>query len=197
MATGIKVANHRFDLYVRLLRNFIDSLEAEMLQQQLMAGDFAGARLSAHTLKGVAGTIGAPGLRTMAATLENYLKAIVTVDQPPTEEVASHLATVAGELDSEFLRLSAALRIALPVVPLPAATHETNVNGLELRTLVDRLDAMLATDDMASQSLARDNAPLLRAGLGAEAGELLSQIADFAFDEALVTLRAAAGKLPR
>jgi len=55
-----------------VLKGFLEDVPAqfENLRQRLDAGDAAGTRLQAHTLKGAAATVGAENLRGIALALE-------------------------------------------------------------------------------------------------------------------------------
>ena len=56
--------------------------------------------------------------------------------------------------------------------------------------LCAELDELLSGDDMAAQNLYRDHEAIFTAGLGTTAKTIQHQINEFAYDEALVTLRA-------
>ncbi len=70
---GLRACNGSLDLYLRLLRRFLDATDALRLQEALAKLDLDAAQRTAHTLKGVAATLGAEALRADAATLERLI----------------------------------------------------------------------------------------------------------------------------
>ena len=71
-ASGLKCVGGKAERYVRLLRRLVDDHGDDLskLRACLAVGDLTGARRIAHTLKGVAGTLGAIRLQGAAAALE-------------------------------------------------------------------------------------------------------------------------------
>jgi signal transduction histidine kinase/DNA-binding response OmpR family regulator/ligand-binding sensor domain-containing protein/HPt (histidine-containing phosphotransfer) domain-containing protein len=97
------VANNR-PFYERLLRDFITSPEAQAVQTiagQLRTSKREDAERAAHSLKGVAGTLGVTALQAMAQGLETAIRA--------DEEVDSHLDVVDRELTQFLANLNAVL----------------------------------------------------------------------------------------
>ncbi|MGL4713460.1 MAG: ATP-binding protein, partial [Shewanella sp.] len=75
IATGLALCNHKPDLYRHLLTLFVLT-GANLLEDQQNAfaqGDIQALLLSLHTLRGVAGNIGATGIREAAMQLETTL----------------------------------------------------------------------------------------------------------------------------
>ena len=192
--SGLRAANGNMDLYLRLLRKFIDNGEAVALRHALAADDLATARRNAHTLKGLAATLGAFSLRDTAAAVEAALEAAL---RQPASGAAAELAPQAANLEVDFQVLCASLRAALPAEQFVAASvGAAGIDWAQAREMVAALDALLAVDDMAAAQLFRDNGAILHAALGPDAQVLARHIDDFAFDEALTELRAAASRLP-
>jgi len=75
IAAALQRANGKPSLLAKLIRQFHEQFRdfAPHLQSSLRQGDRAGAARLAHTLKGVAGTLGANDLMHAAAQLENAL----------------------------------------------------------------------------------------------------------------------------
>ena len=189
VAAGLRAANGRLSLYLRLLAKFAESHDAALIVAALEGGDRTTALRVAHTLKGVSATLGANHLRALAAELEAELT--------PADALAAGAALKARAqaLAVEFATLRDALRATLPAAterpPVTAAIDWTLV-----RQMIGELDSLLAIDDIAAGNVFRDNEVLLRAALGPAANALARHIDDFAFDEALIALRAAGGSLP-
>ena len=70
--SGLRRVNGRIDAYLRVLRHFTTAhaMDLAELRRRLAAGDLSEARRLAHTLKGVAGTLGAVQLQGLVAELE-------------------------------------------------------------------------------------------------------------------------------
>jgi two-component system sensor histidine kinase/response regulator len=92
---GLARVAGKWALYLRLLRQFIDeqSPAPEQITKALSRSDTALAERLAHTLKGVAGSIGARQVQAAAGTLENLIRTKATV----------------GELDSAKNQVAAVL----------------------------------------------------------------------------------------
>ncbi len=92
--TGVKRVMGKRDFYERLVKGFVTGEEArsvETVRSQLEEGELEAAERTAHSLKGVAGTIGAGELQSRAATLEAAIK-------KGGKRVESHLKKVGQEL---------------------------------------------------------------------------------------------------
>ncbi len=186
VAAGLKAANGRMDLFLRLLAWFIDSRDVGLLRQAVADGDVVTAHRIAHTLKGTTATLGALRLRTVAAEIESDLKS--AAGGIPDGVMGRTL-----RLEADFHALCGVLRHAVSVSPAVDVEATTDAIDWErARVLLDRLDGLLATDDMAAGALYRDNRIILQAALGSQAAAIARYIEDFAFFEALQALRAAA-----
>ncbi|MEI6559573.1 MAG: PAS domain S-box protein [Rhodospirillaceae bacterium] len=184
VAAGLKAVRQRMDLYLRLLARFTDSQEAEALCGSLRGADAAVARRAAHTLKGMAATLGAGRLRTAAAALEAALSTSVTAGDP---------AALTAAVEAEFQALRAALARELPRARGPADPIATN--PARFREALGHLEALLLADDMAAVRYFHDNEALFHAALGDAATTVVRHLEAFAFDEALAKLRAALNTL--
>jgi two-component system, sensor histidine kinase and response regulator len=201
-AAGLRFAGSRSDLYLDLLRRFLDNRDAATLIHALAVGDSEAAKRAAHTLKGIAATLGATRLRTLAAGLEQDIGAAGPLAARRIELDASARALLA-----EIHRLGEALRASLPPSGSPtpvtpgagrARTGESHgqtgvhsaIRESAVTELISRLEGLLAEDDMAAIKLFRDNADLLDSVLGPRMQTFRRQLDDFAFEEALATLRA-------
>jgi DNA-binding response OmpR family regulator len=99
VAAGLKYVGGRLPSYVRLLRKFAESQRTELqnLHNQLQARDVAAACALAHTLKGMAGTLGAIRVQALAGELEAALTGADT-DGVAHEEVITKAVTLACPL---------------------------------------------------------------------------------------------------
>ncbi|MFT5366962.1 MAG: two-component system sensor histidine kinase/response regulator [Candidatus Latescibacterota bacterium] len=121
------VANNR-PFYERLLQQFITGIEAKTIltiQEQLASDDQAGAERAAHSLKGVAGTLGATELQRRTQLLESAIH--------KGDDIDVFLDSVSEEL----VRLIAALQVVYPQEDLVADVQES--------------DGVVLSDDLATE----------------------------------------------
>jgi two-component system sensor histidine kinase/response regulator len=182
---GLSSLNGNVPVYLRLLKKFALSHQADILQLRghLAAGNRDAARRLAHTLKGVGATLGMMALREQAMRLES---AIMQDDSGPQFE--SLVAAVDGELTG----LAAAILSGLP----DEAQGAVALDFPALRQLFGELDPLLAAGDICAEPLFRKNIALLRAALGPQAAVLEAQMDGFMYVEALATLRQAKSEHP-
>ena len=104
-------------LYLKLLRQFVEQFSPAVAQitAALAAGDMPLAERLAHTLKGVAGNIGAKPVQLAAGELEKLIR-----DRAAVTEVESAKQEVAAALDPLLTPLQSALNSPTPAVPLKA-----------------------------------------------------------------------------
>ena len=167
---GLAVSQNRESLYLRLLIRFRDGQRTfeERFQLARDADDWAVMEREAHTLKGIAGSIGAKTLQSAAASLEAKCR---TRSQLAGElsEVCSLLRAIVEELEP----------LGPPVAPVGAT------EDISLKQMLADLKVLLQQDDTAAVGLLErvsQHAP-------AEASEIVALISDsvtgYDFDEAL------------
>jgi PAS domain S-box-containing protein len=177
---GKEAAGGDLTFYVRLLRMFANNHgdDVERLRAKVLAGELADARRLAHTLKGIAATIGAEPLRERAAALELAIR-----EQATAARLETAIDALAGELHplvTAIQRLEAERQPpALQAAPSP------------LLEVLEQLEALLADDDTRATDLWYESADRLRTALGPLASRLEEQITNFRFHQALHTLRRA------
>jgi HPt (histidine-containing phosphotransfer) domain-containing protein len=159
-------------IYLRALARFRNDYRnaASVIRSALDAGDGPQAGRLAHTLKGAAGMIEAPGLHAAALALEHALRdGSIGVDAL-LAQVDATLAAVLRELDAMVL-----LGEAPPRAPTPAVGDK-----------LARLRAMLDIGDGAAVELVAAAHSELSAHLGErECEELSAAVADFDYERAL------------
>jgi two-component system sensor histidine kinase/response regulator len=192
VAAGLKAVKGRMEVYLRLLARFTDSRDSETLRRALAGADLPTARRAVHTLKGSAATLGAEQLRMAAARLEADL---ATLGAPIAPDA---LAAPLAQLDGEFQRLREAL---LRQLPAPQAQAEESPaapavpDAISRRERLECLDTLLAADDMAAVRHYHDHEVEFRRILGRRADSVSRHLDDFAFDDALVLVRAVIAEL--
>jgi two-component system sensor histidine kinase/response regulator len=169
-------------LYRSLLGKFATGYKdvAQQLSAALERTDLALAERLAHTLKGVAGNIGAARVQALAGRLEQAIRQGGTA-----EAIGAGVQALAVPVS----QLVAALEQALPGPDnaLPAA-----VGRGELAALVARLDALLFDDDARACEVFAEHAQMLCAAFPQHYRQISDAIKAFDFDVALGALRTAA-----
>ncbi len=184
---GLHVVQDKWPNFERLLRKYCSERadDVALLQAHAVAGRWPEAQRMAHTLKGVAATLGALDVRAGAAAVELAL-AHGARDAETLREPLQRLAEVHDRLVRD-------LCVALP--PL-AAGAPTLVEWEAVARATSTLQALLADDDVRALSVFRDVAPLLRAAFGARVDALERAVEAFEFEEALVQLADCQTNLP-
>ncbi|MBP6118860.1 MAG: response regulator [Giesbergeria sp.] len=199
---GLHHAMGRRALYADTLRRFLQSQEgaAERIAAALAEGDAAQALRESHTLRGLAGTVGAVAVQTCAGELEEALR-----DGP------AHAAAVPP--------LVAGLRLALDALvgalqvwraqqaPSPGTGRSsanvmpgggllTGASAKAVRSLLHELQAMLQRDDPAARTFLQDNGRQLKSALGPALRDLQRSIDQFDYEGALAALNLWLEKFP-
>ena len=137
-----RVAGNR-KLYLKLLRQFIEQQGPApgQITAALAQGDVALAERLAHTLKGVAGNIGAKSVQSAAGVLEKLIR-----EQAGAMEVESAKQQVVAVLDPLVAQLQEALKSTAPEpaapAPAPAAADpaQTREAAAQLVKLLSEFD---------------------------------------------------------
>jgi HPt (histidine-containing phosphotransfer) domain-containing protein len=174
-------------MYQRLLGKFAHGQRdvAPSLVSALDAGDRATAERIAHTLNGVAGTIGAVQIQSLAAALEQRIRG----------------GAERSELDGSIAPLSAALSALIARLDehekhsVPAASV---VDLVLLGQTIDELTKLLAASESDVIPLFESGAPLLKAAFPDRFGPLSAAIQAYDFEAAhrLLTEAARAQAIP-
>jgi two-component system sensor histidine kinase/response regulator len=180
LASGLRRVLGKPELYRRLLDKFAASQAdfASRLRAALAAGELQGAEREAHSLKGLAGNLGAVDLATQAAALESAIK------DARHDELAAQLQ----ELEQCLAALLAA--IAALQQPVPA----TPVDPQQLQPLCRQLLRLFADDDPRAGKVFDEQAELLRSAFNDDYGALAAAVHGFDFERARELLQQAAAR---
>ena len=179
---GLAVTMGNQALYRRQLLMFRGSQAgfAEQFRRLIETGDALAARRSAHTLKGLAGNIGAGRLQWAAERLEK-----ACAESPIPAAWRDLLETVQGEL--------ALILTGLATLPEPVATAPTapSLSADELRSALQQLLELLDQSDARAAAAIAELAPRLPDSC-VEAGfeKVVRAMAGYDFDLAATELRA-------
>jgi PAS domain S-box-containing protein len=165
--------------YIKLLNDFIldNGNDMQKLTESLNRGDQVTSLRLAHTLKGVASTLGAEYLSKLAGQLEDKLR-INTLTPMSVDSLAIEM----DEITLQFARLAAILGTPTSI-DVPMNQFEIN------KKILTELDELLANSDLASVFLFKDNITLLKTELGSSFEEFSQQIKLFDFVAARKILR--------
>ncbi len=183
VADGLRRVSGNTKLYRKLLHRFATS-QADAFGQMrtaLAEGRRPDAERHAHTLKGVAGSLGAHQLQREAGEVEAAIRGGVAF---------SDLGDVLGPAERTLDALVAALVVALS--PDAGATIPDTVDPRALRAAVQRLEELLAQDALEAIDVFEAAAPMLKTAFGERADQIGRLVKDYRFEDALVELRASA-----
>jgi len=183
MDAKIGLRNMRDDavVYLRLLRQF-DSSHADDMSK--LSGHFAESdadqvRIIAHTLKGAAGTLGLIRLQEAAKVLEQKLPS--HTGDGSNDQVSELIAAVYAEQDNLHQALA---NIAGQLLPERAI----KADPAAAQKILDRLGALLETDDSTVNALFLESEALLKSTFGPTVDQLGQQVEAFDYPAALKTI---------
>ena len=190
IASGLRRMMGNAAGYLALLHKFAEQQRSvpNDIAAALRRRDRATAERLAHTLKGIAGTIGAEALAAAAGRVEAALRA--GADGAAVEPQLAALGAALRALLDE-------LRRGLPPLapPGPAAAGTRTADRAGAAEASRQLARLLADSDVAARAFLSDNAAALRLTLGRHFGEIEAAAAGFDFAAALAALRRAASEL--
>ncbi|NVO05670.1 MAG: response regulator, partial [Rhodoferax sp.] len=184
---GLSRTRNNPAFYVSMLRKSVGSQADAVarLRQSLEARDSATAERHAHTLKGVAGNLGASALQQAADVVEHGLHegAAAAALEAPLQALQARLDRLV-----QALQATPGLLLAAPDRPAQRLTQEELQAA---RATLAQITALLQQDDAQAAELWEAHAGVLRV-LCPEATRIQAAIEGFAFDEALALLEARA-----
>ncbi|MEI6392805.1 MAG: response regulator [Verrucomicrobiota bacterium] len=185
-----RVAGNR-KLYLKLLRQFAEQQgpSVEQITAALAQGDSALAERLAHTLKGVAGNIGAKPVQIAAGALEKLIR-----NRATAAETDSALRQVAAALDPLLAQLRASPSLPEPN-PQPAAAPPEN--PAQTRAAAVQLTKLLSEFDPGAVEFIEANHAALRPLLPGDAWPPFEKLVQgYAFADAQAQLEQALEKYP-
>ncbi len=179
---GLRRVMGKRRLYLDLLRNFVATQAGAAAQVRgfLAQADFGSALRAAHTLKGLAGTIGSRRVQQAAEALEAAL------GEPPQ---ASRIEACLAALERELSVLVGPLRERLAESADEAEAVAVDPGRVD--AVCARLEALLAASDAEAADVLEADAALLRAAFPRHHARIEQAIRKFDFDSALAALREA------
>jgi two-component system sensor histidine kinase/response regulator len=183
-ADGMRRVLGRREVYVGLLRRFAGQAGAiREIRTALADGRRDEAERGAHTLKGVAGTIGAGQLQREAGEVEAALRHGATA-----EEVGPLLDRAERTLGHLTTALLGALPAESQVAPAPSS-----VDSAALAAAVAALEELLSSDAAEAIDAFEAAKPILAAAFGGRSEQIGELVRGYRFEDALAALREAVG----
>jgi two-component system sensor histidine kinase/response regulator len=179
---GLRRVGGNRKLYRKLLGQFAEqqARAPEAIAEALAQGDVATAERLAHTLKGVAGNIGAMPVQAAAAELEKAIR-----DRAPSETALINVREVLGPLVAQLKSSTATEEVAPVAAADPAAIKAA---GEELGKLLDEFDP-------GAVRYVEENEALFRSLFTTSFFDFNKQLQDFAFSEARELLNEALARV--
>jgi HPt (histidine-containing phosphotransfer) domain-containing protein len=179
-AAGLRRVLGKQAAYYKLLHTFVRDQGdlPSRLAERLAVNDRAGAGVLLHTLRGVAGNIGAVKVQTLAQQLEQAL----------TRETPDELAPRQEAVTVELERLLAAIQAALPTAAEAQPLDEQPLDEQQLDAICRRLLTLLADNDSQAENLMQGHGVLLRAAFGERYAGIEAALDQFDFEQAYALL---------
>ncbi|OQK17383.1 hypothetical protein AU255_05750 [Methyloprofundus sedimenti] len=185
---GLAITQGNKKLYRRLLLKFLDSEQnfTEKFHQALLSDDVAAATRVAHTLKGVAGNIGAHEIQKAAQALE--LACQSKADNAELEVLLDEVIAVLTPVLESLKQIQQ--------VQEPDSINTQEITAAEQISLFEKLLKLLLEDDADAVDVLEDIVD--RMGTSSEARQLKpleKLIEQYAYDDAIVIVKAMLKKL--
>ena len=165
--------------YIRILTIFAEIRHDDIatMRTAILSGDLQTAQRTVHTLRGLAGSIGATQLERQAALLESAMR-----EQPVDGmlRALNQLADVFGPLLLDIQRCVSSIQNSEPEIP--------EIDQAALREAVRELKQMLREDDARTRRIWEQAAPMFRKAWGVRADTIERHIINFSYDQALELL---------
>jgi PAS domain S-box-containing protein len=188
-ADGLRRVGGNHKLYVKLLRQFA-SQQADAVEQiraALAANDGESATRLAHTLKGVAGNLGAGPVQVAAAAVEKLLR-----ERSPADATSPALEQLSAVLQPLLARLREALAVSATATAAARAVAPAHT-----RAVAEQLRKLFTEFDTGAVAFTEENQASLRPAFDAATwDEFLRQVQRFAFADAQALLDQALAHLP-
>ena len=179
-------------LYLKLLRQFAEQQgpATTQISEALAKGDPALAERLAHTLKGVAGNIGAKPVQTAAGAVEKLIRHRVKAD-----EITSAQQQLAATLDPLIAQLQAALKPGADTQP--SAAPPAAVDPAQSRDGATQLARLLSEFDPGAADFIETNQAALRPLFAGDAWPKFEKLVQgYAFADAQAQLDQALKNFP-
>lgn len=177
--TGLRMLGGDISVYLRLIRQFSQKCETAVtdILKQTTAENYQSIMETAHSIKGVAGNLGVIKIQELAAELEQAVRAKVGKNQ---------IQKLAKNFLIEIKSFTAALPEKGKVIK---QIEKADLDQADIDGILAELEVLLENNDTETFDLFEKSKAMLLDVLG-ETGKILeSQIHQFDYRDALITLR--------
>jgi two-component system, sensor histidine kinase and response regulator len=187
---GAAISSGNKNKYLHYLHQFNQEHQNDIsnIQQAIQAGNYPAARAVAHTIKGVAATLGAEPIANLFRSLEESL----TSSPPHHEEIFAVLEQCTIALNQLFQDMSGVLQA------FEDAAAERGENGeappIDKMLLREELISLLGQHNTQTNKLTHQFRPLLHEMLGPQFPSFLKAVDTFAYEQALSILKLTDGE---
>ncbi|MEN3373337.1 response regulator [Dechloromonas sp. ZS-1] len=182
-SAGLHCVGGNMDLYRKILLQFSENSSASILLSAARENDLIGAQRAVHSLKGLAGTMGASVLYAQVAAIDAEIRGRQQLD-PSFDLVAAAMAA-----ERKFAELATAIRAELGQCNATDMGAEIAESPKPIDSqLVSTIEDMLAGSDFGSVSFYQEHQLELNRYLGNEAGSFARLLNRYDFDRALQIL---------
>jgi len=185
VGNGLRILGGDISVYLRLVRQFGQKCETDAVHilTQTAAENYHSIMQTVHSIKGVAGNLGAIRIQELAAELEQAARIGSGKDQ---------FEKLANKFVAEIRRFADALpkeRIS------PESPQREDVDPVQIDEILNRLAVLLANNDTEAYDLFEEHKDLIIFRLGDSGFDLKRQIQEFDYRDALNTLRSTFSKV--
>lgn len=176
---GLRILGGDITVYLRLIEQFAQKCEAESgrILKEATAGDYQRLTQTAHSIKGVAGNLGAIKIQELSAELKQAVKLGVS---------KQHLQKLANNFVIEIKSFIEALPQQRKAIEKNTKTDvgQTDINGI-----LSELEVLLENNDTETYDLFEKSKDILLRVYGKQIETMEQQIHEFDYADALKTLR--------
>lgn len=177
--TGLRILGGDISVYVRLIQQFGQKCQADAVQilEQMATQNYQNIIQTVHSIKGVAGNMGAMKIQEQAAELEQEVR---------NNSDKGRLETRVNDFVAEIRRFAEALP---KEKSYPQSQENDRVDRIQVETILKQLAVLLENNDTDAYDLFEDYKDQLLLTLGDCGFDLERQIHAFDYRDALNTLR--------
>jgi two-component system sensor histidine kinase/response regulator len=189
VADGLRRLLGKQDLYENLLRQFVTGEEAqavESIRKQISEEDIASAERTAHSLKGVSGTIGATAVQGLAGEVETAIR--------KGDEVENLLVSLGNEIDTLIQGIQSALPGQSAEVEIPT---NGDVDWNSVTEIIREFKDLLDNNDSGAIDTFQESENSLRSALGHGFTEVKARIDAWDLEGARSALEKACAEIPQ
>lgn len=181
---GLKRAFGKQSLYLSMLRKFADNQKQlpQQLENALASGELKVAERLAHTLKGLAGNIGAELLQQDAAAIEEAVR----IRQVP---ITVQLQPLLQNITTDLQNLIAQIEEKLPPPQLSESQSATQFDSNASSKILSQLSLLLQESSYEVVEVVAANQALLQTAFGESFQSFYAAIQNFDFDQAADILK--------